>query len=121
VSSDSVEDIHVRLREEIERCGYSLAAASRAIGDTGPQSLKDVVAGRKKCPAELVGRLSVIGVDIFYVLTGAQKPGVEKLKPDETALLDNYRHLCDEQREAVFRVSEVMSSSQRQEKKTNQG
>lgn len=94
MSNDLVELIHVRLREEIDRCGMSLAAASRAAQESSPQRLKDVVSGRQKCPADLVARLMVIGVDAMYVLTGDRPQHVSnKLAPDEEVLIDGYRTL----------------------------
>lgn len=88
-----VEYIHVRLREEITRCGVSLAAASRAAGESSPQRLKEVVSGRQKCPADLVAKLVAIGVDAHYVLTGERGPTAPALAPDEELLLDGYRAL----------------------------
>lgn len=86
--------IHVRLREEIDRCGLSLAAASRAGGESSPQRLKEVVSGRQKCPADLVAKLMVIGVDAQYVLTGERTQTAKSvLAPDEEMLLDGYRAL----------------------------
>jgi hypothetical protein len=94
VSSDLVEHIHVRLREEIERCGLSLAAASRIAGESSPQRLKDVVSGRQKCSADLVAKLMVIGVDAAYILTGERAQTVlSNLAPDEEVLLEGYRAL----------------------------
>lgn len=94
MSIDLVGYIHVRLREEIDRCGLSLAAASRAAGESSPQRLKEVVSGRQKCPADLVAKLVVIGVDAQYVLVGERaqitKPS---LTPDEEMLLEAYRAL----------------------------
>lgn len=94
MSIDLVGYIHVRLREEIDRCGLSLAAASRAVGETSPQRLKEVVSGRQKCPADLVAKLRVIGVDVQYVLAG-ERAQIQKtpLAPDEEMLLDGYRAL----------------------------
>lgn len=94
MSTDLVELIHVRLREEIDRCGLSLAAASRAANETSSQRLKDVVSGRQKCPADLIAKLMVIGVDAMYVLTGERSLHMSsKLAPDEEVLLDGYRSL----------------------------
>lgn len=91
---DLVGYIHVRLREEIDRCGLSLAAASRAAGESSPQRLKEVVSGRQKCPADLVAKLVVIGVDAQYVLVG-ERAQIAKppLTPDEEMLLEAYRAL----------------------------
>lgn len=94
MSTDLVEHLHLRLREEIDRCGLSLAAASRAAGETSPQRLKEVVSGRQKCPADLVAKLLVIGVDAQYVLIGERvQTAKAQLAPDEEMLLDGYRAL----------------------------
>lgn len=94
MSTVLVEQLHLRLREEIDRCGLSLAAASRAAGETSPQRLKEVVSGRQKCPADLVAKLLVIGVDAQYVLIGERTQAAKpKLAPDEEMLLDGYRAL----------------------------
>ncbi len=75
--------------------------------------------GLRQPDATYLAALSEMGVDVMYVLTGSRS--LNSLAPDESALLDNYRHLCDEQREAVYRVSEVMSADYKTEKKVNQG
>lgn len=97
MSSDSVEGIHLRLRGELDRLGLKLADASRQAGEVSTQRLKDVVSGRQKCPAELVARLAVTGIDVLYVLTGAQTTSngalTHHLPPDEQLLLDAYRGL----------------------------
>lgn len=92
MSTDLVEQLHLRLREEIDRCGLSLAAASRAAGESSPQRLKEVVSGRQKCPAELVAKLLAIGVDAQYVLIGERAQVAKpQMTPDEEMLLDGYR------------------------------
>ena len=70
MSTDSVEIIHVRLREELDRLGLSLAEAARVAGEKSPQRVKDVVSGKQRCPSELLARLDGSGVDVLYVLTG---------------------------------------------------
>lgn len=101
MSTDLVELIHVRLREEIDRCGFSLAAASRAADEPSSQRLKDVVAGRQKCPADLVAKLMVVGVDAFYVLSGERSLST-RLAPDEEMLLDGYRALTMSDRKKML-------------------
>ncbi|HBO1668404.1 helix-turn-helix domain-containing protein [Pseudomonas aeruginosa] len=90
-----VEKLHERLREELDRHGLKLAAAARLIGEASPQRLKDVVSGRQKCPAELLGKLAVTEIDLIYVLTGerAVLPKRPELPADEQILLDGYRSL----------------------------
>lgn len=70
MSTELVENIPQRIREEISLLGLSLAETSRRAGESSPQRLKDVLSGRQKCPADLVAKLASLGVDIFYVLTG---------------------------------------------------
>lgn len=70
MSTESVEIIHLRLREEIERLGLSLAEAARLAGEKSPQRIKDVVSGKQRCPSDLLTRLDNVGVDVLYVLTG---------------------------------------------------
>lgn len=103
MSSDLVEHIHSRLREEIERCGMSLAAASRAAGEPSPQRLKDVASGRQKCPADLIAKLMVIGLDAQYVLIGERSAALPaKLAPDEEMLLEGYRALDSAKRKRLL-------------------
>ncbi|MCY1296601.1 hypothetical protein D9M68_435540 [compost metagenome] len=97
MSNDSVDQIPLRLREEIERVGLSMAAASRAAGESSPQRLKDVMAGKQKCPVDLLARLSTAGVDLIYVMTGerwsSNRALTPDLPPDEQLVLDGYRAL----------------------------
>lgn len=103
MSTDLVELIHVRLREEIDRCGLSLAAASRAANEPSSQRLKDVVVGRQRCPADLVAKLMVVGVDALYVLSGERAiASSAKLAPDEEMLLDGYRALTMSERKKML-------------------
>lgn len=77
MSSDLVEGLHHRIRLELKRLGISLAEASRRIGEeNNMQNLKDVVSGRKRCQAELVGKLTSVGVDPVFVLTGVRSKDV---------------------------------------------
>lgn len=70
-----LDEIRIRLRQEIDRSGLSLAAASRAAGEPSPQHLKDVVSGRQKCTADLLAKLISIGVDSGYVLGNSHQSG----------------------------------------------
>lgn len=97
MSSGYVEEIHIRLRDELERRGLSLAEASRAIGETTSQGLRDVCSGRKRATAELVARLAVTGIDVLYVLTGQRFQGVtDQSKLPSTATLPNEPELTDQ-------------------------
>lgn len=65
-----MEHIHIRLREELERLGLSMAEAARLIGEESSQGIRDVCSGRKRASAELVAKLATAEADVLYILTG---------------------------------------------------
>jgi hypothetical protein len=91
VSIKNVDKIHLRFKEEITELGFSLAKAAREMGESSPQRLKDVTNGRQKLPTDMLASATLIGVDIFYVLTGERNQQVAELSTQESALVDNYR------------------------------
>lgn len=103
MSSDSVGQLHLRLREELDRLGLKLAEASRAAGESSAQRLKDVVSGRVRCPADLVERLAPTGINVLYVITGQENVATSRhLPPDEQLLLEAYRGLTAPARKALL-------------------
>lgn len=97
-----LDEIRIRLRQEIDNSGLSLAAASRAAGEPSPQRLKDVVSGRQKCTADLLANLIHIGVDSFYVLTGQKSEAA--ISPEEVRLLVSFRAADVQVKDAVLRA-----------------
>lgn len=69
-----MENIHTRLRKEIERVYGAergvLAKAARDMGMPSVQELSDVVGERKRITANLLAQVAGIGVDVAYVVTG---------------------------------------------------
>lgn len=102
MSSDLVEEIHIRLREELERLGLKLADAARAIGEESSQGLRDVCSGRKRASAELVAKVVRIGADAEYVLLGSDRATSPDLPPDEQLLLDAYRGLSQAKKKKLL-------------------
>lgn len=92
MSTVEVENIHHRLREELDRLGFSLASAARKAGESSPQRIKDVVSGKQRCPVDLLARLLPLGVDTQYIMTG-QHSAATALAPDESILVEGYRKL----------------------------
>lgn len=87
-----VEKIHERLRAELKRLDRSAAQASKAAGEVNSQRLRDVLSGRKRLTADLLGALVLaVGVDGHYVLTGHQEPHTPPLTTDEQELLALFR------------------------------
>lgn len=113
MSTDSVEKINDRLREEFVRLGFTLAAAARAAGETTSQRIKDVVSGKQRCPIDLLARLDGIGVDIFYVITGRRQDGEERadaaLGEDERALLAAFRSSSASGKRALKAMGEALA------------
>ncbi len=87
-----VEKIHERLRAELKRLDRSAAQASKAAGEANSQGLRDVLSGRKRLTADLLGALVLaVGVDGHYVLTGHQEPRTPPINADEQELLALFR------------------------------
>lgn len=116
MSNEDVENIHLRLRAELERLGLSLAAASRAAGESSPQRLKDVMSGKQKCPVDLIARLAIAGVDLIYVLTGERA----SVPPQNSACLSEAFEIAkdlpdDAQEEILQRVKEKQRTVAREQ------
>lgn len=134
MSSGDVEHIHHRIREELTNKKLSLAEAARRAGERDSQRLKDVVAGKQKCPIDLLARLIPLGIDFQYVLTGQRSTtysmgqiepvpigespnGVYVTDQRQLALLDNYEHATEEGKRAVESVALLGAAAQHKEVK----
>lgn len=125
MSSEIVEELHIRLRNELDRLGLSMAEAARRIDEEDSQGLRDVCSGRKRASAELVAKLATTGADVLYILTGVRSGvapvlgveeeragySVEVLSREEQALLDNYRHCPKDGQEAIKATSAAFAKS----------
>jgi len=81
-------DIGGRLREEREHLGLSQPELAE-IAETSRHTVMSWEQGKTSPDAARLIKMGVAGMDVVYILTG-QRGGV--LAPDESALLDNYRH-----------------------------
>lgn len=70
MSMDNVENLHIRVRQELDHLGLSLAEAARRMGEPDSQGVRDVCSGRKRVTAEFLAKLVAIGGDVLFVLTG---------------------------------------------------
>lgn len=111
-----MEELHKRLREELDRLGLSMADAARAIGDDSSQGIRDVCSGRKRASAELVAKLSSTGVDVLYILTGNHSP-LGELSADESALLNNFRAIPEERKFSLIDVASALAKAHGEKKK----
>ena len=103
-----------RLREERKRLGKSQEVFGGEAGVTKKTQMLYEKEERKP-DAEYMAALATMGVDVLYVLTG-QRGGAPPLSPDETALLDNYRHSPEERRRILQETSAAFAESPQRER-----
>lgn len=98
--------IGIRIKEERERLGHTQPVFAE-FANAKKRTLIDWEKGVSSPTAVQLSALSEIGVDVMYVLTGQRipLPGELLLKPDEAALLDNYRHSPDAQKDLLKATS----------------
>ncbi|WP_443027061.1 helix-turn-helix domain-containing protein [Sphingomonas sp. LB3N6] len=97
----------VRLREERKRLGLTQAElAERAGTDTQKQSLYET--SKRKLVGDYLANLARLGIDTQYVLTG-QRSGGEALTSEEGSIVHNARQLRDADRQALVRLTALMS------------
>ncbi|MCW5288966.1 hypothetical protein D5041_07800 [Verminephrobacter aporrectodeae subsp. tuberculatae] len=88
------------MRAELEAHGLSAARAARDAGESDSQGLRDVLSGRKRLTADLLGALvKGTGIDSQFVLTGQRGSG---LSAEEKLLLEYFRDASKEVRRAAL-------------------
>lgn len=71
MSNDSVEYLHIRLGQELKARDISAAEAARRADEKSGNRMREVLNGRQRLSAELLGKIVLTcGVDANYVLTG---------------------------------------------------
>jgi len=99
----------VRLCEERNRLGLSQPEFASIVGAT-KRTLFSWESGKTAPDGFQIAQLAEAGVDVLYVLTGQRTPSVTlSLKPDEAALLDNYRHLRPDQQTLLKATSDAFA------------
>lgn len=74
MSMSDVENLHERVRQELERLGLTQAEAARRMGESDSQGVRDVCSGRKRVTAEFLTKLVAIEGDVLFILTGHRAP-----------------------------------------------
>ena len=93
-----------RLREERERLEFNQTDFA-ALGDASLRSQIEWEKGKAFPNAKLLSAWATAGADVQYILTGVRAGGAiahptasyTVLTPREAALVDNYRHIADEE------------------------
>ena len=100
-----------RLREERDRLNLSQEEFA-ALGGASKRTQAAWEKGEQVPNAEFLSLVAEHGVDVLYVVTGQRTPvGAAALTPEESALVENYKH-ADEAGRAAART--VLSSLAKQ-------
>lgn len=100
-----------RIKEERLRLDFETVSQLAKACKISRQRMQAIEDGRGKAPsAEELTYLANVGVDVGYVLTGQRR-----LRPDEEALLDNYRSASNEHRGALRQVGAAFAKPVSQE------
>lgn len=99
-----------RLKEERERLGYNQTDFA-ALAGAAKRTQIDWEKGVSSPTAEQLAAFAAAGADVLYILTGQRSGAVAPppLKPDEAALLDNYRHSPPEGQAAIRATSAALA------------
>lgn len=101
-----------RLKEERERLGMSQEEFG-AIGGVQKLAQRNYEKNNREPGASYMAAIAAAGVDVLYVITGqrSQPVSAPTLKPDEAALLDNYRNSPAEGKAAIRTTSAAFAQS----------
>lgn len=97
-----------RFKEERERIGLTQESLGVAVS-AGRRTVVDWEKGVSSPTAVQLAVLAGLGVDILYVVTGARLGAPHRLTPEETALVDNFRHSPPEARKAIKTTSDLLA------------
>lgn len=95
-----------RLTEERKRLRLTQQALAEACGVTG-RSQSNYEKGDRQPDAIYLAALAAVGADVLYVLTGVR--GGIVMTPEESALLDNYRHSPPAAQKALKTTSDLLA------------
>ena len=104
-----------RVAEERKRLGLSQEAAGQTCG-VSREMWGKYERGKAVMGTEVLALFAAAGADVLYVLTG-QRSGTAvpppALKPEEAALLDNYRHSPEDQQRLLRETSAAFAQRHR--------
>lgn len=100
-----------RVAEERKRLGLSQEAVGQMCG-VSREMWGKYERGKAVMGTEVLALFVASGADALYILTGQRSGAVvltPALKPDEAALLDNYRHSSPEGKKAIKATSDALA------------
>nr|VFK21649.1 MAG: Helix-turn-helix domain-containing protein [Candidatus Kentron sp. LPFa]VFK35208.1 MAG: Helix-turn-helix domain-containing protein [Candidatus Kentron sp. LPFa] len=110
-------DIKTRLREERKRLGYNQTDFA-AIGGFSRKTQSNYEDGTHEPTASYLAAIAEEGADILYILTGQRGMVESPKKPEEEALLDNYRNSSEDSRRILRETSAALAQHPGRKKKT---
>ncbi|MCW2478854.1 helix-turn-helix transcriptional regulator [Candidatus Symbiopectobacterium sp. NZEC135] len=112
--------IGLRIKEERERLSLTQQGMAEAIG-VAKRTFIDWEKERTSPTAVQLSALSLMGMDVLYVLTGQRSSTTAREKPSltrrQSALLDNYDHLGEADKAALERTAFALAEQERVGKK----
>jgi transcriptional regulator with XRE-family HTH domain len=102
-----------RLREERDAQNLTQEALASALGIT--KKTQGLYERDERSPnADYLSAIQGLGLDVMYILTGQRMPRpAEGLSERESAVLDNFRSLPEEDRAAVQRLTNALAEQGR--------
>lgn len=99
-----------RLREERAKLDLNQADFAALAGITKKTQM--LYESDERSPkADYLAAVAEKGVDVLYVLTGQRSTSETGLAPDEAALVDNYRHSSEADRQSLRSVGNAFAKS----------
>nr|VFK20382.1 MAG: Helix-turn-helix domain-containing protein [Candidatus Kentron sp. LPFa] len=106
-----------KLREERKRLGYNQADFA-AIGGITVNTQYLYEKGKRSPDSVYLSAISKAGADVLYILTGKRSVHEDSLKPEEEALLDNYRNSSEDSQRILRETSAALAQQPGKKRKT---
>lgn len=101
--------IYERLRSERKRLGLTQTAVAKVCG-VSLHSISDYESGKSEPKLSVLESLTVLGVDVMYILTGNRTlPAI--MSVEEQKLVENYRAMDDSAKLNIQAVGDAFAQS----------
>ncbi|KXJ49982.1 MAG: hypothetical protein AXW15_05805 [Neptuniibacter sp. Phe_28] len=107
-----------RLKEERKRLGLNQMDVAKHAGVSKTTQF-NYEKGDRQPDSEYLAAVAELGMDISYLVTGSRSLNLD-LNKEESALLDNFRHLGVEDKKAIYHVSLAMAVGSTDKKAGNE-
>ena len=104
-----MNEINDRLREERERLGYKNQTEFAVAGGVTRNTQSDYERGNRFPDVHYLSRISAIGADIMYIVTGDRSSPLA-FPHDEQLLLSTYRKIIGDDKAALLRIVSLIAA-----------